>query len=229
MRGAAAERAFRLDASEPAKAPREEMERRQTQERLQHLFSQAFPDEAECRLTLQTCAEACAGNDIDFATLLQEPIRAGQLLVYWAIVRSRVALQPPQGADAVILVILNFSQPLQSVSVVAVRRACMAVSDNILFRRLCGLYKVFAPPGSDTEELMLDGSGVEDSIVVEELHTNNGAFVVYVKLAQFLLRMRTSKLVLVEFVTRGKRVLSNLFSIWPCFLSLYHPQTGYGP
>jgi len=227
--GAAAEGAFRLDASELVEAAPKERERRQTQERLRHLFSQAFQDEDGCRLMLQTCAEACAEKGIDFATLLQEPIMAGQLLVYWAIVKSRVALQQSQGADVVILMILDFSRPLQSASVVAVRHACMTVSDNALFRRLCGLYKVFAPPSSDTEELMLDGSGVEDSIVVEDLHRNNGAFVVYIKLAQFLLRMRTSKLVFVEFVTRGERLLSYLSSIWSCFFSLYHPQTGYGP
>lgn len=218
--GAAAEGAFTLNALEPVEAAQKERERRQTQDRLRHLFSQAFPDEDECRLMLQTCAEACAEKGIDFATLLQEPVMAGQLPVYWAIVKSRVALQQPQGADVVILMILDFSRPLKRASVIAVRHACMTVSDNALFRRLCGLYKVFAPPSSDTEQLMLDGSGVEDSIVVEELHRNDGAFVVYLKLAQFLIRMRTSKLVLVEFVTRGKRVLSYLSSIWSCFFSL---------
>ena len=150
---------------------------------------------------------------------------AGQLPVYWAIVKSHVAVQQPENADVVILMILDFSRPLQSVSVDAVRRACMAVSDNAFFRRLCGLYKVFAPPSSDTEELMLEGSGAEDSVVVQELHSKNGAFIVQIKLAQFLLRMRMSKLVFVEFVTRGERVLSPLLprariplsSIWSYF------------
>ena len=206
-------------------AGQKERERRQTQERLQYLFSQAFPDADECRLMLQTCAEACAEKGIDFAALLQKPIMAGHLLVYWAVVKGRVTVQRPQGADMVVLMILHFSRPLQRASVDAVRRACMAVSDNALFRRLCGLHKVFAPHGSSTEELMLKGSGVEDSIVVEEQHNNSRAFNVYIKLAQFLLRMRMSKLVFVEFVTRGERVLSPLLprariplsSIWSYF------------
>jgi hypothetical protein len=187
--GAAVEGAFRLDAADLAETAQKERERRQTQERLRHLFSQAFIDEDECRLMLQTCADACAEKGIDFAALLQEPIMFGQLPVYWAIVKSHVAVQQPQGVDVVILTILDFSRPLQNASVDAVCRACVAVSDNALFQRLCRLYKLSAPPSSGVDE-SLEGSGPEDSIVVQELHGNDGAFTVYIKLAQFLLRMR---------------------------------------
>ena len=224
---AAAEEGSRVDAeaSPEARASQKERERSQTQERLRHLLAQASPDEDECRSVLQTCAEACAEKGIDFAVLLQEPIMVGHLPVYWAIVKSRAAgaVRPRRNADALILTILDFSRPLQSTSVVAARRGCMTVSDNALFRRLCGLYKEFAPPVSDTDELLLEGSDAEDSVVVEEQRGNDGAFTVRIKIAQFLLRMRMSKLVYVEFVTRGKRVLSlpfALYSVWSRFFSL---------
>jgi len=152
--------------------------------------------------------------------------------VYWAIIKSRAATavrpRARQDADALILTILDFSRPLRSASVVAVRRGCMTVSDNILFRRLCGLFKEFAPPVSDTDELLLEGSGAEDSIVIEEQRGNDGAFTARIKLAQFLLRMRMSKVVYVEFVTRDRiwcltfsDVLSSVSAEkWPWTLTL---------
>jgi hypothetical protein len=236
---AAAEEAFRVDASEPAGEAQRERERIVTQERLRHLLSQASPDEEECRSVLQTCAEACAEKGVNFAALLQEPIMVGHLPVYWAIIKSRAVrhIQPVRDADALILTILDFSRPLQSASIVAARRGCMTVSDNPLFRNLCRLFKEFVPPVSATDELLLEGSGVEDSISVEEQRGNDGAFVARIKLSQFLLRMRLSKVVYVEFVTRGKRVLFSTFFPGPTlssvrspsgFFSRCHPQTEYG-
>jgi hypothetical protein len=218
---AAAEEGSRMDAEVPHEARTAQKEREiiVTQERLRHLLSQACPDEEECRSILQTCAESCAEKGVDFAALLQEPIMVGHLPVYWAIIKSRAATavrpRARQDADALILTILDFSRPLRSASVVAVRRGCMTVSDNILFRRLCGLFKEFAPPVSDTDELLLEGAGAEDSIVIEEQRGNDGAFTARIKLSQFLLRMRMSKVVYVEFVTRGKHALSLYFLFRP--------------
>jgi hypothetical protein len=189
--------------------------RDKTQELLRALVSQVSLSEEEFRSALRSYAQACAAKDINFAALLQEPILAGDLPVYWAIIkRPAAAMRPVQGEeddtvhrhddpDALVLAILDFSRPLQSATVVAARRACMAVSDNALFRRLCGLFKEFAPV-SDTDAMLLEGSGAQDDVVVEELSSNDGAFVARIKLAQFRLRMRVSKRVCVEFVARGE-------------------------
>jgi hypothetical protein len=209
--------ARRRAAEEQALAEQKERARTkmrdQTHERLRALLSRASLSEAESKSVLRSCAQACAANDIDFVALLQEPIFAGDLPVYWAIVKSRAAsasaTQRRRGrrdADALILTILDFSRPLQSATIVAARRGCMAVSDNILFRRLCGLFKEFAPgPVSDTDMMLLEGSGAQDNVVVEELSGNDGAFVARIEVAQFRLRMRVSGRVCVEFVARGKR------------------------
>lgn len=46
--------------------------------------------------------------------------------------------------------------------------ACMAVSNNGLFRRLCRLFEEFARSSvSDTDEMLLGGSGAKDRIAVE--------------------------------------------------------------
>jgi hypothetical protein len=211
---AAAEEGIRVDADLPleARTAQREREIRETQERLRHLLSRSFPDEEECRSVLQACAESCEEKGIDFAALLQEPIMVSHLPVYWAIVKSRAAIASTstnsarrrRDADALVLTILDYSRPLLTASVVAARRGCMTVSDNTLFRRFCRLHKEFAPPVSDTDELLLEGSDAEDSVVVEEQPGNDGEFTVRFKLAQFLLRMRMSKVVYVEFVTRGK-------------------------
>jgi hypothetical protein len=213
---AAAEERVRMEADLPleARTAQREREIRETQERLRHLLSRASLDEEECRSVLQTCAESCEEKGIDFAVLLQEPIMVGHLPVYWAIIKSRAATATAprrrRDADALILTILDYSRPLQTASVVAARRGCMTVSDNALFRRFCKLHKEFAPPVSDTDEMLLEGSDAEDSIVIEEQPGNDGEFTARFKIAQFLLRMRMSKMVYVEFVTRGKWALSLL-------------------
>jgi len=135
--------------------------------------------------------------------------------VYWAIIKrpATVRLQRKDeddshyehndDPDAPILVFFDFSQPLRSATIIAARRACMEVSDNPLFQRLCRLFVEFAPV-LGTDEMLLGSSGAKDRIVVEELHSNDGAFVARIKLMHFRLRMRLSKRVCVEFVTRDR-------------------------
>ena len=200
-----------------------------TQERLRALVSQVSLSEEEFKSALRSYAQACAATDINFAALLQEPILAGDLPVYWAIIKRPAAVRRPvQGVeddtdrghgdpDALVLAILDFSRPLQSATVVAARRACTTVSDNALFRRLCRLFKEFAPV-SDKDTMLLEGSGTQDNVVVEELSRNDGAFVARIELVQFRVRMRVSKRVCVEFVARGKRVW--LYPCGLCFSSL---------
>jgi len=100
---------------------------------------------------------------------------------------------------------VDFSQPLQSATVTEARNACVTVSDNALFQRLCKLFKEFSFSCiSATDAMLLGGSEVEDKIVVEEPPGDPRAFVAHFELARFRLRMRVAKRVCVEFVARGR-------------------------
>jgi hypothetical protein len=236
--------AHRKAAEEQVLAEQKERERgrtrEQTQERLRGLISQISLSEEDFKSVLRSCAQACAATDIDFAALLQEPILVGDLPVYWVIVKRPATVtctrpvQVEEGdtdhghgdPDALVLATLDFSRPLQGATIVAARRACMAVSDNALFRRFCRLFKEFAPV-SDTDVMLLEGSGAQDDAIVEELNSKDGAFVARLKLTQFRLRMRVSKRVCVEFVARSKRgYLSPRGHRF--FPHLFHAQTGCG-
>jgi hypothetical protein len=141
---------------------------------------------------------------MDFPALLQEPVIADRLPVYWAIVK-RSGMQERDGTDphALALTLVDFSQPLQSATVMGATNACVTVSDNALFQRLRKRFKGFAPT-TDTDTVLLGGSEVEDSIVVEEPRGDPRAFVARFELARFRLRMRVANRVCVKFVARGR-------------------------
>jgi len=144
---------------------------------------------------IANCAEVCTRRDVDFAALLQEPVIVDHLPVYWAIVKHS-EMQQREGANpqALALTLVDFSQPLQSATVTEARNACVTVSDNALFQRLCKLFKEFSFSCiSATDAMLLGGSEVEDKIVVEEPPGDPRAFVAHFELARFRLRMRVAK------------------------------------
>jgi hypothetical protein len=114
-------------------------------------------------------------------------------------------MQQRDGADpqALALTLVDFSRPLQSSTVIEVRNACVTVSDNALFQRLCRHFQEFSHT-SDTDVMLLCGSDVEDNIVVEELRGDARVFVARFELARFRLRMRVAKRVCAEFVAHGR-------------------------
>jgi hypothetical protein len=114
-------------------------------------------------------------------------------------------MQERDGADphALALTLVDFSQPLQSATVMGATNACVTVSDNALFHRLRKRFKGFSPT-TDTDTVLLGGSEVEDKIVVEEPRGDPRAFVARFELARFRLRMRVAKRVCVVFIARGR-------------------------
>ncbi|KAI0289355.1 hypothetical protein BC826DRAFT_914600 [Russula brevipes] len=171
---------------------------------LRALLSLDISSEDECRSVLRNCAEVCTRRNIDFPALLQEPVMVDHLPVYWAIVK-RSGMQQREGTDpqALALTLVDFSRPLQSATVMGARNACVTVSENALFQRLCKRFKEFSRT-TDTDMMLLSGSEVEDNIVVEELRDDPRAFVVHFELARFRLRMRVAKRVCAEFVARDR-------------------------
>jgi len=171
---------------------------------LRSLLSLDNSSDYEWRAQLRSCAEACKSDEVDFAALLQEPVIVDHLPVYWAIVK-RSGMQERDGEDphALALMLVDFSKPMQSATVTEARNACVSVSDNALFQRLCKRFKEFTRT-TDTDLILLGGSEVEDNIVVEELRDDPRAFVVHFELARFRLRMRVAKRVCAEFVARDR-------------------------
>ncbi|KAI0264135.1 hypothetical protein BC834DRAFT_994697, partial [Gloeopeniophorella convolvens] len=156
---------------------------------------------------LQGCADTCAAQELDFAALLHEPLIEGRPPVYWAVLKRAVVPKrdgvAPVDPDAVVLALLDAARPLRADGVAEARRACMTVSDNALFQRLRRRYAEFAPL-SNVDTMLLDGSDAEDSVEVEEVRGDAGAFAARIKVAQFQLRMRVSKRVRIEFVARER-------------------------
>jgi hypothetical protein len=223
-REAAAEEARRRAAEEQARilAQKEKAKvetRKRVLDALRALLSLDNSSDDEWRAQLQRCAEACESDEVDFAALLQEPVILDRLPVYWAIVK-RSGMQERDGVDphALALMLVDFSQPMQSATVMEARNACVTVSDNALFQRFCKRFKEFSRT-TDTDLMLLGGSEVEDKVVVEELRDDSRAFVVRFELARFRLRMRVAKRVCAEFVARG-RMHPLLSRFWP-YLSYY--------
>ncbi|KAI0268655.1 hypothetical protein BC834DRAFT_968113 [Gloeopeniophorella convolvens] len=176
---------------------------------LRDLLSQPHPSEQDCLAVLASCAEACSAQELDFASLLQEPFVEGHLPIYWAILKRPASpvktdhTAPPGDPDALVLAIMDASLPLNSQSIADARLGCMTVSDNALFVRLGQRYDVFAQR-LGTDRMLLGGADVVDTVSVEEQRNGGGAFRVDFSLAQFQLRMRVSKIAKVEFIARGR-------------------------
>ena len=190
-----------------------------TQSLLRDLLSQARPSEHEWLSVLNSCAEACTAQGLNFSTVLQEPFVEGHLPVYWAILKRAPAVPvkadhttSPSDPDTLVLAILDASLPLNAQSIADARLACMVVSNNALFVRLGQRYEGFSQR-LGTDKVLLGGTDVVDSVSVEEQRNGGGAFTVRFSLTQFQLRMRVSKSAKLEFIACGTSSLGNL-----CFL-----------
>jgi len=191
-----------------------------TQDFLRDLLLQARPSEHEWLSLLGNCAETCSAHGLNFSAILQEPFVEGHLPVYWAILKRPAAAAAPVKTDhrmtpaaagsgdpdALVLAILDASLPLNALSVADARLACVTVSDNALFVRLCQRYEAFSPR-SGTDRVLLGGTDVVDAVWVEETHGagagTSAAFNVRFSLTRFQLRMRVSKQARIEFIARG--------------------------
>jgi hypothetical protein len=180
-----------------------------TQSLLRDLLSQPLPSEHEWLSVLTRCAEACKAQGLNFSALLQEPFVEGHLPVYWAVLKRQSPAVPVKADHTtptfdpyvIVLAILDASMPLNAMSVAQVRLACVAASDNELLVWLGQRYEGITqrPP---TDKMLL--AGAVDSVTVDELRSDDGAFTVHFTLARrFLARMHVSKLAQVEFIARG--------------------------
>ena len=150
------------------------------------------------------CARVCMDCDLDFSAVLQEPLIEGQIPVYWAIL-NRPATSPEVNDDAsnaLIFTLLNASGSIKKTTSDSVRLACMWMSNNALLQHLFWQFPGLSPL-SMSDRMLLGPTG-GDVVNVEETRDGSGAFVAHVNIRRFRLRMNSSKLIIIEFITFGR-------------------------
>ena len=153
---------------------------------------------------LSSCADACATHDVSFSDILQQRYIEGHSPVYWAIVKrlpdNHPGVEVNQGPD-LLTALISYASPLKEEMITEIRQACLATSDQNLFKRLR------QSPGfarmSAVDQMLLGVKTPLDEIEVEELSSDQDAFAVGFVVPQFHKRMAISKLISLEFIARG--------------------------
>lgn len=146
-----------------------------------------------------SCAGACATHGIPFSDILQKPNIEGHTALYWAIVKAyRREVVMNQGPDFVTSLI-SYALPLKEQTVIELRQACLAISDQNLFNKLRQCPGVAQM--STVDQMLLGIKIPPDEIEVVELEGSK--FAVNFVVPQFHTRMAVSKSIRLEFIARG--------------------------
>ena len=145
---------------------------------------------------LESCADACASNNLSFSEILQDPSVEGHPAIYWAIVK-----RPSPDDFELITSLMSYSAPLTTETMTEVRLACLHVGDQALFQCLWRSPEYGALSGAD--RMLLGVSSPPDTIDVEELPGQDGPFGVRLTIVQFEKRMKVSGEIEFEFIARG--------------------------
>jgi len=160
---------------------------------------------------LDSCSEACDAYDISFSAILQEKSIENHTPIHWAIVKR--PSEPPNADDYdLVTALLSRSAPLKPSTIADIRLACLLTSDQALFQRL-RLSPVFSPL-SGKDEMLLGVSILPDTIEVEEVEGDAGAFMANFEILAFQKRMRVSKRISLEFIARGEAYSRATLSLW---------------
>ncbi|KAH7919798.1 hypothetical protein BV22DRAFT_1022361 [Leucogyrophana mollusca] len=154
---------------------------------------------------LDSCADACAANQLDLSTLLQEPSIEDHTPMYWAIVNRR-----DEGEVLASLLLHTRTAPLSAATLSDIRLACLVTSNQKLFHALRTHRAPFdalqnqssVSSRSGTDALVL-GSTIADDVHVREVD-GDGAFVATFDISMWQKRMRVAGRVGVEFIARGR-------------------------
>ncbi len=159
------------------------------------------PDPESALQILHSCRDTCAARGLEFSSVLQEPSVEGHTPIYWAIIKRPSVDANPSGVDLV-KEILAMASPLSNETISEICLACLTNSDQKLFQRL----RRTAPFAglSGTDEVLLGGNTPPDDVLVEEVASDHGDFVVHFCIVLFQKRMRISNRVGIEFIARGQ-------------------------
>ena len=205
-----AERAVREREAVNVRRAAAQAETRETvQYCIQSLLLHSRSSDKDRSATFSECFQACKNGGLDFSAVIQEPLIAEQTPVYWAILNRRATSSEVDSAafDALIIALLKACRSFHETTITSVRVACMLTSNNALLQQLFWQFPGLSPL-SAKDGLLLGPSGEGDVIDVEETRDGTGAFITYIEIRRFRLRMRVSKVVKVEFVTGGRPISS---------------------
>jgi len=159
---------------------------------------------------LQSCADACTSHSVSFSSILQEKFIENHTPLYWAIVKRA---RGPSGDDdeegegsetnnVLITALLSHISPLDPNTILDLRMACMATSDQAMFQRLRMSPRFSSISGSD-RVLMGGGPLPPDDVTVEIGPGDEGAFTANCVVSQFHKRMMVSKEIILDFIARS--------------------------
>jgi hypothetical protein len=205
-------------AAEQAAREREEEEAHQAaalaearelvQSSIQSLLFRGLTSDEERISVLSKCFQACNDCGLNLSAVLQEPLIEGQIPLYWAIL-NRPASSPEvddEALNALIFALLDACGSLSETTIDSVRLACMWTSNNALLQHLFWTFPELSP--LSMSDRMLLGSSGGDVVDVGETRDGTGAFVADVKIRRFRLRMNSSRVIKIEFITFGRPLYS---------------------
>lgn len=167
---------------------------------IQSLLSRGLRDE-ECDAVLRECTQICTSSGLNLSVVLQEPLVNGKPPVYWAILSGPTTTE--SALHALVLSLLDHSQPLNEATIASIRLACMLTSNNALLQHLFWHFPALSPL-SQIDNMLLSSATGGDVVDVIETQDGLGAFAARIQIRRFRLRTRVSKLVKLEFVTSGR-------------------------
>lgn len=177
---------------------------------------------------LQSCADACTSHSVSFSAILQENFIENHTPLYWAIVKRTNRSSEDDGGgggggsemkDDLVSTLLSYISPLSPDTILDLRMACMATSDQVMFQRLRRSPRFASISKSD--QILLGGSPSPDDVTVEIGPGDKGAFAVDCIVAQFHKRMMVSKEIVLDFIARSTLTLHLnfiFFKIYALFL-----------
>ena len=168
---------------------------------------------------LQSCADACISHSVSFSAILQEKFIEHHTPLYWAVVKRSLDDDDNDNdkrgggsemKNDLVTALLSHISPLNPDTIIDLRMACMAISDQAMFQRLGRSHRFSSISGSD--QVLLGGSIPPDDIIVEIGPGDEGAFAVNCVVAQFHKRMMVSKEIILDFIARSTWPFTHFFT-----------------
>ena len=158
---------------------------------------------------LRSCADACISHGVSFSTILQDKFIEHHTPLYWAIVKRASGPSDHNGGEGslekrndLVTALLPYTvSPLNPDTILDLRMACMATSDQVMLQRL-QRHPVFSSI-SGSDQVLMGGSPSADDVTVEIGPGDEGAFSVNCVVAQFHKRMMVSKEIILHFIARS--------------------------
>ena len=176
---------------------------------------------------LQSCADACISHAVSFSSILQEKFIENHTPLYWAIVKRINGLsEDDEGGgggsetkDDLVTALLSHISPLNPDTILDLRMACMATSDQAMFQRLRRSPRFASISKSD--QILLGGSPSPDDVTVEIGPGNKGAFTADCIVSQFHKRMMVSKEIVLDFIARSTYLTFTVMEIFNIYGFLF--------